>query len=156
LPILFPKSIGNSIANTFVPEILPITFGKTFMFLDAMVIVHCSTFTKYYFTPLKTYVQITQHRRYACHLLNLVVSTDVTKADISSLKKLSVQMFSKLTALWNKQNRSSLTANKVRESHGKLLPTPDETRYTHTFSGPFSRDYPGEPTPAKQNQTGFY
>jgi len=51
LPILFQKSIGNGIANTFVPKILPIIFGNTFTFLDAMVIVHCSAFTKYYFTP---------------------------------------------------------------------------------------------------------
>jgi len=88
--------------------------------------------------------------------LNLVVSADVAKADIGSPKKLSVQMFSKLTALWNKQTRSSLAADKVRESHGKLLPTPSDTRYTHTFSGPFSRNYPGKPIAARQNQTGFW
>jgi len=33
LPILFQKSIGNGIANTFVPRILPIIFGNTFTFL---------------------------------------------------------------------------------------------------------------------------
>jgi len=44
LPILFQKSIGNGIANTFVPKILPIIFGNTLTFLDAMVIVHCSAF----------------------------------------------------------------------------------------------------------------
>jgi len=53
LPILFQKSIGNGIANAFVPKILPIIFGNTFTFLDAMVIVHCSAFAKYYFTPLR-------------------------------------------------------------------------------------------------------
>ena len=69
------------------------------------------------------------HRRCACHLLNLVASADVAKADTGSLKKLSVQTFSKLAALWNKQNRSSLAADKVRESLGMLLPTPGDTRW---------------------------
>ena len=32
------KSIGNGIANTFVPKILPIIFGNTFTFLDVHVI----------------------------------------------------------------------------------------------------------------------
>ena len=49
----FQKSIGNGIANTFVPKILPIIFGNNLTFLDAMVIVHCSVFAKYYFTPLR-------------------------------------------------------------------------------------------------------
>jgi len=83
LPILFQKSIGNGIANTFVTKILPIIFGNTFTFLDAMV--------------------------------------------------MSVQTFSKLTALWNKQNRSSLAADKVRESLGMLLPTPGDTRWNSVY-----------------------
>ena len=73
------------------------------------------------------------HRRCACHLLNLVASADVAKADTGSLKKLSMQTFSKLTALWNKQNRSSLAADKVRESLGMLLPTPGDTRWNSVY-----------------------
>jgi len=86
VPILFKKSIGNGIANTFVPKILPIIFSNTFTFLDTR-----------------------------------------------SLKKLSVQTFSELTALWNKQNRSSLAADKLRESLGMLLPTPGDTRWNSVY-----------------------
>jgi len=39
LAILFQKSIANGIANTFVPKILPVLFGNTFILLDAMIIV---------------------------------------------------------------------------------------------------------------------
>ena len=39
LAILFQKNIANGIANTFVPKILPILFGNTFILLDAMIIV---------------------------------------------------------------------------------------------------------------------
>ena len=28
--------------------------------------------------------------------------------------------------------------------------------HTHPFNGPFFRDYPGEPVPERQNQSGFY
>jgi len=44
-----------------------------------------------------------------------------------------VQTLAKLTALWNKQNRSTLAAEKIRDALGTLLPTPGDTRWNSTY-----------------------
>lgn len=72
------------------------------------------------------------HRKCACHLLNLVASADVTKMD-GSVKRISTQVFSKLSALWNKQNRTSLAADRIRAGLGVLLITPGDTRWNATY-----------------------
>jgi len=64
------------------------------------------------------------HWKCACHALNLVAAVDSTKFDGATLKKASVQTFAKLTAIWNKQNRSTLAAQKIKSTDGTLLPTP--------------------------------
>jgi len=69
------------------------------------------------------------HRRCACHMLNLIATTDVQTADTGVMKRVSVQTFSKLSALWNKQNRSTLAAERIKGSLGKLLRTPGDTRW---------------------------
>ncbi len=72
------------------------------------------------------------HRKCACHLLNLVACHDTN--NISGMcKKVSVQTFGKLTALWNKQNRSVTVADNIRDSLGCLLVTPGATRWNSTY-----------------------
>jgi len=58
LAILFQKIIANGIANTFVPKILPILFGNTFILLDTMIIV--KRFNNILSQLLKACVQILQ------------------------------------------------------------------------------------------------
>ena len=53
------------------------------------------------------------HRKCACHLLNLVATTDVERHMSGTVKKISVQTISKLSALWNKQNRTTLAAERL-------------------------------------------
>lgn len=77
--------------------------------------------------------QLTPHRKCACHALNLVATTVVSKLESGSFKKVSVQTLAKLTALWNKQNRSTLAAEKIRDALGTLLPTPGDTRWNSTY-----------------------
>lgn len=73
------------------------------------------------------------HWKCACHALNLVAAVDSTNFDGATLKKTSVQTFAKLTAIWNKQNRSTLAAEKIRSTLGTLLPTPGDTRWNSIF-----------------------
>lgn len=73
------------------------------------------------------------HWKCACHVLNLVATTDASKFDGVSLKKISVQTFAKLTAIWNKQNRSTQAAEKIKGALGTLLPTPGDTRWNSIF-----------------------
>jgi len=73
------------------------------------------------------------HWKCACHALNLVATTDAAKFDSLALKKVSVQTFSKLTAIWNKQNRSTAAAEKIKGALGTLLTTPGDTRWNSMF-----------------------
>ena len=49
------------------------------------------------------------------------------------MKKTSVQTFAKLTAIWNKQNRSTQAAEKIKAALGTLLPTPGDTRWNSIY-----------------------
>ena len=73
------------------------------------------------------------HWKCACHALNLVAAVDSTKFDGVTLKRTSVQTFAKLAAIWNKQNRSTLAAEKIKSTVGTLLPTPGDTRWNSIF-----------------------
>jgi hypothetical protein len=72
------------------------------------------------------------HRKCSCHLLNLVASKDTEKIE-GQCKQISTQTFAKLTALWNKQNRSVNVAELIRESLGMLLVTPGDTRWNSFY-----------------------
>ena len=72
------------------------------------------------------------HRKCACHLLNLVATTDVAKMD-GSLQRTATQTFAKLNGLWNSQNRSTLAAEKIRSALGTLLITPGDTRWNSMY-----------------------
>lgn len=84
----------------------------------------------------QTIYKLPPHWKCSCHALNLVATTDASKFDgasAASLKRVSVQTFAKLTAIWNKQNRSTQAAEKIRDALGTLLPTPGDTRWNSMF-----------------------
>lgn len=72
------------------------------------------------------------HWKCACHTLNLIGANDSRKVT-DGLKRISVQTFTKLQGLWNKQNRSSVAADKIREVLGRLLITPGDTRWNSFY-----------------------
>ena len=76
--------------------------------------------------------KLPQHWKCAFHALNLVAATDCQKID-GMLKRVSVQTFAKLTALWNKQNRSVAASEKILTALGSLLITPGETRWNSMY-----------------------
>lgn len=72
------------------------------------------------------------HRKCACHLLNLVATTDLSKLQ-GAVKRTSVQAFGKLTGMWNKQNRSAPAAEKIKSALGTYLITPGDTRWNSMY-----------------------
>ena len=74
------------------------------------------------------------HHRCASHTLNLVASEDSLKAlNNADYKKVSRRTSGKLTALWNKQNRSTIYAEIVKENCGKALKSPNATRWNSYY-----------------------
>ncbi len=49
------------------------------------------------------------------------------------LKRCSTQTFAKLTAVWNKKNRSTNDADLIQAAIGSLLVTPGDTRWNSTY-----------------------
>ena len=74
------------------------------------------------------------HMRCSAHTLNLVATTDCEKAFASSnLKRIYRSSFSKASAIFNKQQRSTQAADLILEKFGERLLTPCVTRWNSTF-----------------------
>jgi len=73
------------------------------------------------------------HWKCACHILNLVATTDAGKVASGLLKTTSTQTLTKLTGLWNKQNRSTAAAEKIKAAIGSLFVTPGDTRWNSLY-----------------------
>ena len=74
------------------------------------------------------------HQKCSAHLLNLIATNDAGSNKLrDNAKKICTQTFSKLSALWNKQNRSALAAEKILQTLGVLLVTPGQTRWNSTY-----------------------
>lgn len=67
-------------------------------------------------------MQLPAHRKCAAHLLNLVATTDVLAANEQDDYYASVHeaTFGKLQMLFNKQSRSTLFSDKVKDHLGNL------------------------------------
>nr|XP_014269066.2 uncharacterized protein LOC106676613 [Maylandia zebra]XP_024654147.1 uncharacterized protein LOC106676613 [Maylandia zebra] len=79
--------------------------------------------------------QLPPHQRCACHLLNLVATTDAALAESmnETYKRLSRATFAKCQAIWNKTGRSHL-ANEVVEDKCELqIIRPNATRWNSTY-----------------------
>ncbi|XP_076740614.1 uncharacterized protein LOC143418886 [Maylandia zebra] len=79
--------------------------------------------------------QLPPHQRCACHLLNLVATSDAALAESMSdtYKRLSRASFAKCQAIWNKTGRSH-SANEVVEDKCELqIICPNATRWNSTY-----------------------
>ncbi|XP_050522884.1 uncharacterized protein LOC126895259 [Daktulosphaira vitifoliae] len=75
-----------------------------------------------------------KHHRYSAHILNFIATADVKKALTNSdYKKQSRSTFAKCIALWNKQSRSSKSADIIKKHCGIYLKTPNDTRWKSLF-----------------------
>ena len=78
--------------------------------------------------------QLPSHQRCACHLLNLVATTDATKAEANdTYKRLSRSSFAKCQGLWNKTGRSYTAAEFVQDQCQLQLIRPNQTRWNSTY-----------------------
>lgn len=79
---------------------------------------------------MENVIILPSHHRCVSHSLNLVAVKDAEKAVDSDVlyKKIYRSTFAKLTKLWNKQNQSTQTADKIKEICGVYLKTPVITR----------------------------
>ena len=74
------------------------------------------------------------HHKCAAHTLNLIAIKDTTDAEKdTSYKKLSRATFAKCKALWNKQSRSPLAADAIKDKCGVYFILPNATRWNSTF-----------------------
>lgn len=74
------------------------------------------------------------HHRCACHTLNLIASKDVEAAESDkTFKAVSRAAFGKCQAIFNKQSRSSLASDTVKEKLGRLLVVPNSTRWNSVY-----------------------
>lgn len=79
--------------------------------------------------------QLPKHQRCACHLLNLVATTDAEIAEQKNdtYKRLSRAAFGKCQAMWNKTGRSHTAAEVVEDHCGLQLIRPNKTRWNSTY-----------------------
>lgn len=70
---------------------------------------------------LEDHIHLPPHLRCTCHSLNLVATTDVKNIDNVRFQKLKSNVDAKLTAIWNKQSRSSLASDFMKATLGELF-----------------------------------
>uniref|UniRef100_A0A9J7Z8S9 Transposase n=1 Tax=Cyprinus carpio carpio TaxID=630221 RepID=A0A9J7Z8S9_CYPCA len=78
--------------------------------------------------------QLPPHQRCACHLLNLVATTDASLAEAmnDTYKRLFRATFAKCQAIWNKTGRSHLASEVVEDKCGLQIIRPNATRWNST------------------------
>ena len=74
------------------------------------------------------------HRRYSCHLLNLVCKADVLKIQDAIFQKLRGSVKSKLQSLWNKQSYSSTNSDIILKEFGKFFIMRNDTRWNSLWN----------------------
>lgn len=78
--------------------------------------------------------QLPKHQHCTCHLLNLVPTVDVSKANSSTVYKcLSCSSFAKCTGLWNESARSTIAAEVTEDKCKLQLLRANDTRWNSLF-----------------------
>ncbi|KAJ8333686.1 hypothetical protein SKAU_G00410050 [Synaphobranchus kaupii] len=79
--------------------------------------------------------QLPRHHRCACHLLNLVSTTDASAAEVDceTYKRLSRSAFAKCQALWNKTSRSTIAFETVERECRLQFLRPNDTRWSSLY-----------------------
>ncbi len=65
--------------------------------------------------------------------LNLIAATDVKNIDHTRFNKLKNSLDKKLSATWNKQNRSSLASDYIKDKRGELFIIHNATRWNSYY-----------------------
>lgn len=79
-------------------------------------------------------IKLPYHVKCPCHLLNLIATTDISKITNPSFKKLKKQVDRKLQKIWNKQSRSSLASDFIKEKLGLLFILHNQTRWNSFYN----------------------
>ena len=75
------------------------------------------------------------HQMCSCHTLNLIATHDAASAESDApYKKIYRSTFVKCQAMWNKQSRSTLSADDIEKAVVKRLIIPNQTRWNSTFN----------------------
>ncbi|XP_057377361.1 uncharacterized protein LOC130698693 [Daphnia carinata] len=75
-----------------------------------------------------------RHFRCTCHSLNLIATADVKTITNRQFTKLKKQLDLKLSAVWNKQSRSSLASDFIRKTIGELFVIHNVTRWNSYYN----------------------
>ena len=75
------------------------------------------------------------HFRCAAHRLNLIATGPAATEALGNPRCKTVyrSLMAKLSHMWNKQSRSTVVADKIRDQLGRLLITPNATRWNSTY-----------------------
>jgi len=69
------------------------------------------------------------HQRCAAHTLNLIATVDANDAEkYAAYKAISKKVFSKCQAIFNKQNQSVLSSEKIKDHLRRYIITPNANR----------------------------
>lgn len=79
--------------------------------------------------------QLPRHQRCACHMLNVVATTDAALGEKNNdtYKRLSRAAFGKCQVMWNKTGRSYMAAEIVEDKCKLQLIQPNQTRWSSTY-----------------------
>jgi hypothetical protein len=82
---------------------------------------------------LVAHIHLPRYFRCTCHSLNLIATTDVKNIDDRRFNKLKNSLDKKLPAIWNKQNRSSLASDYIKDKLGELFIIHNATRWNSYY-----------------------
>lgn len=80
----------------------------------------------------ESHIILPSHHRCSSHTINLIANNDTNAAFRNKeYKKICRSTFAKCTSLWNKENKSTLVADKVHNLIKVYLKTPNDTRFKY-------------------------
>ena len=78
-------------------------------------------------------IKLPKHIRCSCHLLNLIATTDINNINNVAFKKMKKRIDAKLQKIWNKQSRSSLASDHIKDKLGILFVLYNTTRWNSFY-----------------------
>ncbi len=79
-------------------------------------------------------IRLPRHLKCTCHTMNLIATTDVNNIKHRQFSKLKRQLDTKLSAIWNKQSRSSQASDFIKKSLGELFVIHNATRWNSYYN----------------------
>ena len=78
-------------------------------------------------------IKLPKHIRCSCHLLNLIATTDINNINNVAFKKMKKRIDAKLQKIWNKQSRSSLASDHIKDKLGIIFVLYNTTRWNSFY-----------------------